>query len=166
MKTKTTPINPSALRAYAALLRRWLRFVLWIVMGLWRRNQTEAPHTLAHAEWRLRQMIFIAAVEQLGPRRARIVPQANAPTGFRVARPEGCATRQLTRNVLPKLRRASPQAHYARIQDVIENFARYAARQRKRLTRTRPAFRLIAVAPPVSAVCSAPRARISFADSS
>jgi|CXWL01.1.fsa_nt_gi hypothetical protein len=166
MKTSPTPINQNALRAYAALLRHWLRFVLWIVVGLWQRNQAEAPHTLRHAEWRLRQMLFIAAAEQIGPRRARRVLRANAPTGFRIAHREGCATRQLTRNVLPKLARATPHARLARIQQVLDNFALYVARQLARFMRTRPALRLVVSAAQTDALRSAPLSRTASPDSS
>lgn len=149
MRSAPSPIDHAALRAFAALLRRWFGFVLACVAGMRARSEPLAPETLRRAERRLKKLLLARAIAQLGPRRRRTDARHQcAPTGFRRIRRDGGDVRQLTRGILPKLRRATPQACLARLQHVFAHLDIFVARLIKRLARARPATRLIAIAAP------------------
>ncbi len=168
MQLAASPINHVALRAFAALLRRWLGIVLLIVTTGWARGDAPSSDALARAERRLKQFLFARAVERIGARRSRAhAHPSSAPRGFRRTRHHGGNLRQLTRNVLPKLRGSDPGARLARIQHVLDRVEVFVARLLKRLRRNQPATRLIAVAPSARFLISgAPALAISAADSS
>lgn len=168
MQLAASPINHVALRAFAALLRRWLGIMLLIVTARWARGDAPSCDALVRAERRLKQFLFARAVERVGPRRPRASAHPySAPRGFRQARRKGGHLRQLTRNVLPKMRNSNPRERLARIQHVLDRVEVFVARLVRRLRRNQPATRLIAVAPPAHTMSSsAPALAPSAADSS
>lgn len=168
MRLATTPINHLALRAFAALLRRWLGIMLACVMAGVRRGEAPGSALLHRAERRLKKLLFASAVERLPPRRRRAhTPPDSAPRGFRRVRRDGGDLRQLTRNVLPKLRTGAPRARLARIQHVLDHIDAFVARLRKRLQHNQPATHLIAVTPPARNLISDAQAfAVSGADTS
>ncbi len=118
-------INPTKFQAAAALMQRWLGFVLvWLVTLNFKRT----PAELKGAERRLKQLIVIEAFLQT----ARPNFRAGAWRGARTY--SGSTRRLLMRGVLPKLSRFGFD-RIARIRAVGRNVARYVRKFVKRLVR-------------------------------
>lgn len=120
------PKHRPALQALAALLRRWLGFVLfWFA----RREALPTHEQLSEYEAELKKLIFARAFE-IFPKltfRAQCVRDGSRPlAGF---------YKQMTRGLLPKLQRRTRAARAARLHRVLDRVDVYVAKLAARLAR-------------------------------
>jgi hypothetical protein len=129
------PLQP-ILRAFAALLHRWLGFVLFCVG---KRGELPDHHTLNFDEHELKRAIFARAFATA----PKLHFRAQARGG-----PQRCAPGQnwlnvITRGLLPKLHHRTRAARLARIAHVRAHFDRYV---NKLLARLAPGLLVLRVA--------------------
>ncbi len=121
------PLQP-ILRAFAALLHRWLGFVLFCLQ---KRDELPAHHTLNFYEHELKCTIFARAFATA----PRINFRAQSTSGhFRRAQRHNWLN-VITRGLLPKLQRRTCAARFARLAEVRANIDRYVKKLLARLTR-------------------------------
>ena len=150
-------INQAKFQAAAALLQRWLGFVLvWLTNLGFRRT----PEELKRTEYRLKQLIVISAFLE--------TPRINFRAGAhrKARRYSGSLKRFMMRGLLPKLSRFQFD-RVTRIAHVGRNIAHYVRKFLKRLARGLLMLRRVQSAiAPIALVSSAPAPVRAFADTS
>lgn len=147
-------LNRTKFQAAAALMQRWLGFVLVWLANL---NFKRTPAELKRAEHRLKQLIVIEAFLQMSRPNCR----AGGARSY-----NGSIQRLLMRGALPKLSRFGFD-RIARIRAVGRNIARYVRQFVKRLTRGLLVRRCAKRgAAPIALTSHAPACVHAFADTS
>ena len=161
------PLTKDIVDAFFASATLWLARLLGLLLN---------PRAAAHrrpftrlvqvAERWVEHILFVAAAQRLGVvfgKRRRIVQRVDRRPGFRVARG---SNRLLWKSARIKLRGRDLVARIARLLEALARPARYVAYFMQRLARGLCFRRLIACAPPATALASVASADTAFADSS
>ncbi len=158
------PLSKDLIEAFAASAVAWLVRLLGVLTtpGAERRRRL-MRRFLHHIERAVECIIFLRAVERLGPTpRSRRRPRF-APNGFR--RTMG-NRRLFWKCARIRARGADPFARVSRLLEALANPEPYIARFMRRLVNGVSFFHLVACAPPAHACASPARPDARFADSS